>query len=125
MSRIFVLVVDYLVPSINASGPLIIGDVITYSCQVRYFGNPFLPTTIYLERYAELTDNSTSQFENSNFTITATATFYQTASCLLFSYTNCMLMFGQPVGNLLPGSATNAPNAYAITTFPAVEVSCE
>lgn len=122
------MVADDLITSTDPSDDLNIGDVIRYSCKLVYHENPFFLPIFYLQRYWPLEDidNTRSpQLEKSNSLITATAIFYQTASCLSFLNMQCVLMFGQPVGNLPPGSATNSPDNVAISGLPSVEVSCE
>ena len=113
----------------NASGTLIIGDVITYFCQLVYLGNPYFQMLFYLNRFSgELLDNTTSpQLEKSNSTITATVNFYHIASCLSYATIECFAYVTQPIiGSLLPNSATNAIAYGGITAgyFPAT-VQCE
>jgi len=127
-SCISVLVVDNVFQSTNASDNLPIGDVIRYTCQVVYLENPYFHPIFYLARFEPSEDiaNTTSpQLENSNSLITATATFYQTVSCLSFLNIQCVLTFGKPVGSLLPDTATNAPNKAIAFNFRSVKVSCE
>ncbi len=114
--------------STNASDNLPIGDVIRYTCQLAYAADPFFIPTIYLERFLpyEYIANTTSpQLEISNSIITATATFYQTVSCLSFLNMQCVLNFEDAVASLPLGTATNAPSTPIEINLPAVNVSCE
>ena len=104
------------------------GDVIRYTCQLVYFDNPYFPPIFHLVRFLpyEYIANTTSpQLENLSSLITATATFYQTVSCLSFLNMLCELKFGEPAGKLLPGTATNAPSLSTAINFPTVKASCE
>ena len=131
-SGICVFVLDDFRAHTNASGTLIIGDVITFFSQMVYTGNPFFEMLFVLYRYIRLPpsneqmDNTTSpQLEKTNSTITATVNFYQIASCLSYEEISTAVFFRPHIVDLLPGSATNdIKNGHNIVFVP-VNVLCE
>ena len=129
----YVFVLDAYRAYTNASGTLIIGDVITFTLQMVYTGNPFFQMLFVLNRFIpelssfweEISNSTSPLLEKTNSTITATVNFYQIASCLSFRPINSIVSFRQPIVDLLPGSATNDINHSHGNVFPPVNVSCE
>lgn len=128
LASLSVLVVDDLRQDTNASDNLPIGNVIIYRCILVYHENPFFLPKFHLVRFEpseEIDSTSSPQLDYSSSLITATAYFYQTVSCLSFLNIQCVLDFGEPVGNLSAGPTTKAPSLAIEINFDAVKKSCE
>lgn len=126
------MVVDYINTTTNASDNLTVGDVVRYSCEVVYSGSLLTPTRFYLQRSYTYTNirtvvaNTTvAESMKRNSLNTVTGIFYEVASILSLSHTQCAPFLGSPAGNLPPGSARNGDDDGAVTGFSRLRVLCE